>query len=203
MAYVTVDELKASLGDEIDDAHDGELEAAADAATAAVNGHTGRVWSTDGLAAVARFFSPRGWNRRQVSIADCRQITQIREYGSGAYTTLTVGDDYRVSGHNVGPETTTVSGDGWIDGLVRSGRDCWSYEMGTGTVEVTGLWATTATPPDDIKRAVLILAARLFQRRSAPLGIGAVGLEGVAIRLSRIDPDVHTLLTPHRKLTVR
>jgi len=41
------------------------------------------------------------------------------------------------------------------------------------------------------------MGARLYQRRSSPLGFQA-GLEGDAVRISRIDPDMSALLAGYR-----
>jgi hypothetical protein len=66
-------------------------------------------------------------------------------------------------------------------------------------VVITGTWGWTA-PPADVKRATLIMAARIFKRsREAPLGVVGFDLEGVSVRLPSVDPDVRTLLQPYTR----
>jgi hypothetical protein len=56
--------------------------------------------------------------------------------------------------------------------------------------------------PEDIKTATSILAAKLVRRvREAPFGIVTAGVDqGEAMRISRTDPDVYTLLQPYSRL---
>lgn len=53
-------------------------------------------------------------------------------------------------------------------------------------------------PTTDVKRAVVIMVAALWERRKTPAGITAFGDSFVA-RVSRFDPDVDRLLGPYRK----
>jgi len=57
-----------------------------------------------------------------------------------------------------------------------------------------------AAVPDQIKQATGILASRLMIRsREAPLGVVALGLDAVAGRIAREDPDVRSLIAPFVK----
>ena len=48
--------------------------------------------------------------------------------------------------------------------------------------------------------ATKMLAARLLKRVwEAPLGIAGMGVDGIAVRVSRTDPDVMMLLAPFSK----
>ena len=50
---------------------------------------------------------------------------------------------------------------------------------------------------DDWDQAHIMQAARLWDRRNTPNGIGGFGDFG-AVRISRLDPDVAELLAPYR-----
>lgn len=65
------------------------------------------------------------------------------------------------------------------------------------TIQVTARWGWPATP-DAVKRAAVIWAVRLVNRRSSPTGVMGFGEFG-GIRLSTMDPDVKALLAPYRR----
>ncbi|WP_019901218.1 head-tail connector protein [Salinispora arenicola] len=69
-------------------------------------------------------------------------------------------------------------------------RGTWS---GTHT-RITAVWGWPAVP-DEVTQAALLQAARLHQRRSSPEGIAGSADWG-SMRVTRIDPDVHALLSP-------
>jgi len=74
---------------------------------------------------------------------------------------------------------------------------------GRASVQVTGWYGYAMTVPAPVTQAATMLAARLYQRRSSPLGYqtGTSPEMGV-IRISRIDPDIAALLTGYRKVAV-
>lgn len=60
-------------------------------------------------------------------------------------------------------------------------------------VQVTATWGHPL--PKQIIEATLLVAARLFHRKTAPFGIAGTSDAGM-IRLSKADPDVESLLAP-------
>jgi hypothetical protein len=66
------------------------------------------------------------------------------------------------------------------------------------TVQVTGTFGFSTTPTA-VKQACILLSMRLFKRFDAPLGAVGFGDIGV-VRVSRIDPDIESLLSPWRKV---
>jgi len=66
------------------------------------------------------------------------------------------------------------------------------------TVQVTGTFGISTTPTA-VKQACILLSMRLFKRFDAPLGAVGFGDIGV-VRVSRIDPDIESLLSPWRKV---
>ena len=103
-------------------------------------------------------------------------------------TTLTAADYYAGPG-DLAPftELHRVSG-AWP--RLRSGRP---------SVEIEAWFGYAMTVPDSVVQAATMLAARLYQRRSSPLGFQTgASPEFGAVRISRIDPDVAALLTGYR-----
>ena len=103
----------------------------------------------------------------------------------GTYdTTLTITTDYILDG-NTAPYRVIrrVDGDEFTRG--RYGRP---------TVQVTAFYGYAMTVPDQVKQCALVIAARLYQRRSSPLGFQAGSVDVGFVRISRTDPEVIALL---------
>jgi hypothetical protein len=99
-------------------------------------------------------------------------------------TTLTITTDYILDG-NTAPYRVIrrVDGDEFTRG--RYGRP---------TVQVTAFYGYAMTVPDQVKQCALVIAARLYQRRSSPLGFQAGSVDVGFVRISRTDPEVIALL---------
>ena len=98
----------------------------------------------------------------------------------GTYdTTLTITTDYILDG-NTAPYRVIrrVDGDEFTRG--RYGRP---------TVQVTAFYGYAMTVPDQVKQCALVIAARLYQRRSSPLGFQAGSVDVGFVRISRTAPD--------------
>jgi hypothetical protein len=67
------------------------------------------------------------------------------------------------------------------------------------TVQVTGLFGYGTSIPMDVVQACNLMAIRQFKRYDSPLGIAGFGDIGV-VRVSRVDPDIESLLGPYRKI---
>ncbi|MPZ13977.1 MAG: hypothetical protein GEU73_06070 [Chloroflexi bacterium] len=63
-------------------------------------------------------------------------------------------------------------------------------------VQVTGTFGYALAPPDEVREATLLQTARLFKRTDAPFGIAGSLELGQTVVLTRLDPDVQTLLGP-------
>ena len=103
----------------------------------------------------------------------------------GTYdTTLTITTDYVLDG-NTAPYRVIrrVDGDAFTRG--RYGRP---------TVQVTAFYGYAMAVPDQVKQCALVIAARLYQRRSSPLGFQAGSVDVGFVRISRTDPEVIALL---------
>lgn len=66
------------------------------------------------------------------------------------------------------------------------------------TVQVTGTFGFTSVPKV-IEQAAILLGMRLFKRFDSPLGAVGFGDIGV-VRVSRVDPDIQSLLSPYQRV---
>ena len=193
--YTTTALVKASLGiPSGTTSEDDYIEDAIDAAEDEINNFCGRTFVASGSAS-ARVYQP---STNVLVYTDDFYTTDslvVKQDDSndGAYgTTLTITDDFIVVG-NSAPFY-----------CIRSVSSPFPrYTSDRPTVEVTAKWGYKSAAPAAVQQAALILSARLFQRRSSPLGVmaGVVNDFG-PIRVSRIDPDIQRLLAGYRRIGV-
>jgi hypothetical protein len=82
---------------------------------------------------------------------------------------------------------------------IRAVGDYWfPTNMEEATVEVTGVFGWDDVPTA-IEQACILQSARYFKRADSPMGVAGFDAMGV-VRLSRIDPDLATLLEPYCKV---
>ena len=188
MAYVSLEELKAQLGVSGTTTHDTVLNRLLGASQKAVETFTDEVWESP--ASRDEFFVVDRWSST-LDIPPAQSISAVAEKSDGSWSALST-EDW---------ETVETSPGVAYERLVK--RGCWKLTVyGEASVRVTGVFAKTATVPEDVKEATLILAARLFQRKDVPLGFTAGGVDAAAMRLARTDPDVGSLLQGKRKYGV-
>jgi len=193
--YTSTALVKASLGiPSGTTSEDDYIEDAIDAAEDEINNFCGRTFVASGSAS-ARVYQP---STNVLVYTDDFYTTDslvVKQDDSndGTYgTTLTITDDFIVVG-NSAPFN-----------CVRSVSSPFPrYTSDRPTVEVTAKWGYKSAAPAAVQQAALILSARLFQRRSSPLGVmaGVVNDFG-PIRVSRIDPDIQRLLAGYRRIGV-
>jgi hypothetical protein len=187
MAYVTRDLVKQYLG--IPDATSSEntpIDNAIAAADAEINQITGRTFVVPS-GATAKTYVP--FDDYTVYVDDIAQTTGLivkTDTGlDGTYdTTLTITEDYVLTG-NSAPYRMIKRVDGSAFPRDRYGRP---------TVEVTAFWGYGMAVPDQIAQCSLVIAARLYQRKSSPLGFQAGSVDVGFVRISRTDPEVIALL---------
>ena len=187
MAYVTRDLVKQYLG--IPDATSSEntpIDNAIAAADAEIDQITGRTFVVPS-GATAKTFIP--FDDYTVYVDDIAQTTGLvvkTDTGlDGTYdTTLTITTDYVLTG-NSAPYRMIKRVDGSAFPRDRYGRP---------TVEVTAFWGYGMAVPDQIAQCSLVIAARLYQRKSSPLGFQAGSVDVGFVRISRTDPEVIALL---------
>jgi hypothetical protein len=84
--------------------------------------------------------------------------------------------------------------------LVRAVNDYWFPTAGQeATVQIVGVFGWAAVP-DAVEQACLLQAARYYKRADSPMGVAGFGDGMGVIRLSRIDPDIATLLEPYQRI---
>jgi hypothetical protein len=191
--YTTLADVKASLG--IPSGSTGEdtfITAAINAAELEINNYCGRTFVVDG-AASARVFQP--YDGVKVLLDDFYTATGLvvktDTSNDGTYaTTLTIDTDFIYNG-NSAPFNILYNVSGAFP----------RYLNARPTVQVTAKWGYEATVPAAVSQAALIMGARLFQRRSSPLGVmaGVVNDFG-PIRVNKLDPDFRSLLAGFRRL---
>ena len=156
------------------------------AAEAEIDQITGRTFVVPGGATAKTYVA---YDDYTVYVDDIAQTTGliVKEDTTldGTYdTTLTITTDYILDG-NTAPYRVIRGADG--DEFTR-GR------YGRPTVQVTAFYGYAMTVPDQVKQCALVIAARLYQRRSSPLGFQAGSVDVGFVRISRTDPEVIALL---------
>ncbi len=117
--------------------------------------------------------------------------------GDGTYETVWASTDYQFQPVNrpTGRPYTRVEAVGTL---------LFPYRCAPGSradrVRITGVWGWTAVP-EPVHQACLIQSARIIKRRYSPEGVAGPSDFGV-VRISRLDPDVMSLLDPFRRTAV-
>lgn len=183
--YCSLSELKARLG--ITDTNDDTvLEAVIEAASRAIDGETGRVFYAT---TETRYFTAE--DGELLFVDDLLSVTSLKTDldGDRVYETTWSATDYDLEPYNRTPKTR-------IQMAPYGTRYFPSVRRG---VEITGSWGYSATAPDAINEACLLMAARLFKRKGAPFGVLMNPDLGTA-RIPQIDPDVKLLIRPFVRL---
>lgn len=187
MAYTSQALVKAYLGiPSSTSSENTAIDNAIAAADAEIDQITGRTFVVPS-GATAKTFIP--YDDYTLYVDDVAQLTGlvVKEDTTldGTYdTTLTITTDYVVNGNSAPYRVIKrVDGDTWP-------RD----RYGRPTVEVTAFYGYGMAVPDQIKQCSLVIAARLYQRRSSPLGFQAGSVDVGFVRISRTDPEVIALL---------
>jgi hypothetical protein len=189
-SYVTVAELKASRNLTGQTFADADLTLAIDAASREIDDATGRRFYLDQDATQVRYYTPEA--ARRLMIDDCAVLASVAvdRAGTGVYQeTWTNGVEYVAEPFNAPADFRPYESI-----VIRYLSGKWFPVYIQKSVQVTGQFGW-AVCPQNIKAATSILAARLLLRvREAPFGVVAFGTEGAAVRLSRTDPDVYSLV---------
>lgn len=193
--YASPDELRATL-DITDTASDFEIELALSAASRWVEHECGRQFTVD-AADVTQVLFPK--DSQTLQVVDLLTITTLKvdTNGDRTYATSLTSSDYllwppnepRAQEIRIWPTSSRAFYPGNLVQLVGK----------SGCVDGGAIGSTSGTTPDDVRRAVLIQAARFYKRREAPFGVlSAVDL-GQFARLAQDDPDVRALLEPWKR----
>lgn len=185
--YCSLEDLKTRLGiDDTDD--DVQLQQAIDAASQAIDNHTGTTFAAG--TATTRLFRPyTGYEVWVDPFTDATGLV-VKTGTDGTYTTTITSTDITPWPYN------GVQRGAYHRLDVHTGALPYSSAYTRPTVQVTARWGYDYVPPD-VSEACLIKAAHLFKRKDSPHGVAGTNDFGV-VRISKFeDPDVVMLLAPY------
>lgn len=196
--YVTLADFKTYIkwtggaGDDV------LMENAITAASRLVDSHTGRRFYLDAAATERRFQATSG---DRLYIDEIGTLTGLiiatDTTGDGTADTTWTASDYEVEPYDAIEQNLPVTA------LVAVGDH--SFVSGSGrrrrTNHVTARWGWP-TPPDEVKQATRILAARLYHRNKSPEGVQGFSEFGVVRVSVRMDPDAEQLLAGLRVVVI-
>jgi hypothetical protein len=189
--YITLAEIKESKEMRGLNFADLDLAEALETASRAIDDLADRRFWLDDDATQTRYYEARSWRRVPIDDLVTLASLSVDQNGDGVYEEVWVQNrDFVLE-----PPNAPADGEPWERirvhpaGLFRWGFPC---EV-PRAIKVVGRFGWPAIPAA-ARTATLILASRyLERRRSAPLGVIAIGLD-VAVRLARTDPDVAALV---------
>jgi hypothetical protein len=187
----TLNEVKAilRLTDTVDDSL---LETCIESASRQIESHCERVFT---VGTATRVFAPQ--DSYVTEIDDLISLTTLRTSSDASETfdTTWAAKDYQLE-----PLNGVASGVYSPFTRIRAVDDyLFTVVGGEATVQVTGVFGYATAVPTDVKQACNLMAIRQFKRYDSPLGVAGFGDIGV-VRVSRVDPDIESLLAPYRKL---
>lgn len=193
--YITAEQLKNALELKGTTFADQEINGAITAACRAIDNLCDRRFYQDGDAAQIRYYSPLRPDRLEVDdLVTLTSLVSADDGTTGFANTWTLNTDFFL-------EPLNASADGWPYTLLRA-HPTGAFLFNTvfpRSVRVTGQFGWPAVP-SGIEDAATILAAQLVRRkREAPFGIVSVGMDGLAVRLARSDPQVSMLIRPYQR----
>jgi hypothetical protein len=130
-----------------------------------------------------------------VNTDDLTAITSVKldDQGDGTYLITLAVSDYQRE-----PVNERVSGNAYPTYRLRMIGDyllpIWGQQA---TVRVEGTYGFTPVPTQVIQ-ATVIQAIRIFKRLDSPLGL-TWGVDGMGMRVGKVDPDVAQLIRPFKK----
>lgn len=188
--YTTPAVVKGMLGKTTADDRDDLIIQAIAAASRMIDQRCGRRFYADATG-TARTFTAHD---RHLTAGDAQSL-RIDDYVSSSGVTVETKTSFAgawstVTGWEPGPDNADADGMPWTEVVYQAG---W---LGDATkVRVTARWGWPSVP-DDVSQAAALLAARLYRRKDSPNGVLGSADWG-AIRVSRFDPDVESLIAPY------
>lgn len=189
--YATLGEVKARL--EIDDAIDDvALEAAIEAASRMIDGHCGRFFyrtpsETRDYAASSSLRLTGGDGLDDlVSVA----AVATDDDGSRAYASAWLATDWELE-----PANAAAHGQPYTR-LYVAPESARRFPTARRAVRITGVFGWPSVPAP-VREACVLQAIRLWKRPDAPFGVMGSPELGQLQALTRLDPDVVTLLRPY------
>lgn len=164
------------------------------AAARMIDDRCGRRFYVDPVATARTFFA----RDRLLLLPDGSQSLRVDDYLFTADMTVETRAGYGgtwvpVTGWEAGPDNAGVGGRPWTEIV---GPPGWLTDA--TKVRPTTRWGRPA--PAGVSQANALLAARLYRRKDSPEGVLGSSEWG-AVRVSRFDPDVETLIAPYILIT--
>jgi hypothetical protein len=190
--YASLTDLKLAAGEITESTRDALLQLALASASRSIDQYCGRRFYPDKVASARQFRTDGatvcGPDGELLFIDDLSTTTGLSvEVGDG--TTFTAITNYLTEPANASAKNWPVTG-------LRRTFGFWT----TARVKVTGLWGWPGIP-DEVAQATLLQASRLFNRRNSPEGVLGNAEWGL-VRVTRVDPDVASLVQPYQIMTV-
>jgi len=188
--YATLAQVKAAMRI-TDNVDDDLLETAIESASRQIDGHCERRFYTT---ATTRIYTPN--DSFICEVDDLVSITSLKTSSDvdGSFDTTWASTDYQLEPLNGIAGGMDVS----YTQIRATGDYLFPLSGGEATVQVIGTFGWDNVP-SDIEQACIILSQRQYKRYDSPLGVAGIGDIGI-IRVSRIDPDVASILAPYRRL---
>jgi len=195
--YTTRNDVKAALRIPLSDTQDDDLiDVAVESASREIDGYCERVFYST---SETRVYIPQ--SSFLVETDDISTLTTLKTSPDGEEFSVTWAEsDRQLEPLNgiAGGLTTPFTRIRAIGDYLFPIWDPRNVNAHEATVQVTGTFGWTATPKA-VEQACILLSMRLFKRLDAPLGAVGFGDIGV-VRVSRIDPDIESLLAPYRRV---
>lgn len=187
--YCTLQEVKdvLRLTDSVDDTL---LELSIESASRQIDGYCERNFYTT---SATRYFAAR--DSFEVEVDDLITLTTLETAPDGTdFDTTWDSTKYQLEPLNgvVGGLATPYTQIRAIDDLT------FPTLGGEALVKITGTFGYSPVPTA-VKQATIMSATRLYKRYDSPLGVLGFGDLGV-VRISRLDPDIASLLSPYRRI---
>lgn len=176
-----------------DETADSILEDAIEAASRAIDNHTGRRFYA---ASETRYYTAR--DPRCLYIDDLLSVTTLKtdDDGDRVYESTWTTSDYDLMPFNATLETPPAPYS-WIE-TTPNGDQSFPVEVAKG-VEVAGSFGYASTAPDIIRYACLMLSSRLYKRRDSVFGVaGFADLGEVRLSIPE-DGDIVKILAPFKR----
>lgn len=195
--YCTLSELKSHLGiDGAQTAFDDRLEGAIEAASRAIDHHTGRRFYA---AAETRYYTAE--ESDVLNVDDLLSVTTLKTISANNGGARSYGDVWATTDYDLEPYNAPLAGRPYTAIRVNpAGRR--SFPLDRKGVEIAGSWGYSSSAPVKVREACILQAARLFRRKDAPFGVAGSPEMGQMSGIPRLDPDVQALLQEFRRLEV-
>ena len=183
MAYVTLSEFKAFIGNQQGTSDDTDLQSDLDAGERTVNEYCQRIFDVAG-AASARTYAASA--TEILRIHDCTTVTLVTTDGTTVAAT-----EYQTEPLNL----LSWSGATRPIEQIRRLLSIWPVSTGGATISVTATWGWSAVPAD-VKQATRLIAKELLAERND----GSEQPNSAQAAQARLNPYVRQLLNPLRRV---